>query len=121
MTQGAALYQFFSQFLTAYAENSVVTGAELPYLTYTPVFSNFGEGEVNITVNLWYANAGEATPNAKAEEISDAIGLGGVLLPCDGGAIWLKRGSPWCQGVYDAENTNINRRLINISAEFLTI
>ena len=72
------------------------------------------------TVNLWYYTTQEAEPNAKAQEISDAIGLGGVFVPCDDGAIWIKRGSPWCQNVRDDSDTNIKRRYLNITVEYIT-
>lgn len=120
MTKAAALQAFFSKFLTAYPDSSVPQEAEYPWLTYTLVTDSFGGGDVSITVNLWYYTTSEATPNAKAEEISKAIGRGGVLLPCDGGAIWLKRGSPWCQALKTESDTLVKRRYLNVTAEFLT-
>ena len=52
--------------------------------------------------------------------MSAAIGMGGVQDPCDGGAIWFKRGSPWCQNLYDPADANIKRRYLNVTAEYLT-
>lgn len=95
-------------------------GRGIPYLTYDLVTSAWEEGEVSLTVNLWYYTTSEAAPNAKARELSQAIGRGGTLLPCDGGAIWLKRGSPWCQSLHDDADTRIKRRYINVTAEYLT-
>lgn len=121
MTKGEALQQFFSGFgLTAYAAASVPADTVFPYLTYDLVTGNWGDMEVSIAVNLWYHTDSEALPNAKADEIADAIGIGGKVLPCDGGSIWLKRGSPWCQSLADATDKSTKRRYINISAEFLT-
>lgn len=37
MTKGAALQQFFGQFMTAYPSNAVPKDAVLPYLTYDAV------------------------------------------------------------------------------------
>ena len=122
MTKDKALYAFFSSFgIPAYTTTSVPEDAVFPWLTYEYVASAFDEGEVSITVNLWYYTTSEAIPNAKAQELSDRIGRGGVVLPCDEGYIWLKRGSPWCQSLQDAVDPVIKRRYINVTAEYLTI
>lgn len=121
MTKEAALQAFFEQFLPSYAASAVPNDVEFPYLTYELVTGAWEEGEVGITVNLWYYTTSEAAPNAKAREMSAAIGMGGVQVLCDGGAIWLKRGSPWCQSLYDSTDTNIKRRYINVTAEYLTV
>ena len=120
MTKGAALQSFFEQFLPSYAAAAVPNDVKFPYLTYELATSAWEEGEVGLTVNLWYRTTTEATPNAKAQEISEAIGMGGVLLSCDEGRIWLKRGSPWCQSLVYQDDPAIKRRYINISAEYLT-
>lgn len=121
MTKGEVLQSFFGRFLTAYPSTSVPDDVTFPYLTYEPIFDSWGGGEVGLTVNLWFYTTSEAIPNAKAEELSEAIGLGGITLPCDGGYIWLKRGSPWCQSLSDATNPGIKRRYINVTAEYLTL
>ncbi len=121
MTKEAALQAFFSGFaLPAYASASVPDDAVLPYLTYDCIVGGWEE-QAGLTVNLWYYTAGEEAPNAKARELSDAIGNGGVQLPCDSGTIWLKRGSPWCQAVADDTGGNLKRRYINVTAEYLTV
>lgn len=121
MTKGAAIQQFFESFgLQAYTASSVPDDVLFPYLTYELVINTWEAGEVSMTVNLWYYTESEADPNAKAQEISTAIGLGGKVIPCDGGAIWIKRGSPWCQSLFDAEDKNIKRRYLNVSAEYFT-
>lgn len=121
MTKGAALYRFFSGFgMTAYASASVPDDVEFPYLTYDLVTSAWESDPVSLTVNLWYYTESEAEPNAKAREISEALGMGGRVLPCDGGYIWLKRGAPWCQSLSDETDKNIKRRYLNITAEYLT-
>ena len=121
MTKGAALQAFFSQFMDAYAASAVPEDVNFPYLTYELITSAWDGGEVGLTVNLWFYTTSEAVPNAKAQELSDAIGYGGVTLPCDGGFIWLKRGSPWCQNLQDDTDKNIKRRYINVTAEYLTL
>lgn len=122
MTKGAALHQFFSGFgMDAYAASSVPEDAVFPYLTYDLITDNFDGGEVGITVNLWFYTESEAIPNAKAQDISAALGMGGRLIECTGGYIWLKRGSPFSQSLKDDTAPNIKRRYLNISAEYLTM
>lgn len=120
MTKAAALQAFFSLFtLTAYPENVVPDNAVFPRLTYTPVFGAWGD-IANITVNLWYEDENETAINAKVQEISAYIGLGGKQITCDGGAIWIQRGSPFAQGIGDPTNPKIKRRYINLTAAFHT-
>ena len=99
---------------------SVPNDAVFPYLVYDFPIDAFDGGEVSGTVNLWYFTTQEGPPNAKARELSEVIGMGGKLLPCDGGYIWLKRGTPWCQSLSDDTDKNIKRRYINVAAEYLT-
>ena len=142
MTKDKALYQFFShvahkrkvvggtvqttaEFIPAYPDTAVLNengkpDVVLPYLTYTPIFDAWDGEPVSLTVNLWERTESEAIPNAEVQEISEAIGLGGKMLKCDEGYIWLKRGSPWCQNLSDETDPAIKRRYINVTAEYLT-
>lgn len=123
MTPEAAVYTFLSSFgIPAYAASSVPDQATFPYLTYDLVLGEWGQPEVNMPVNVWYRTDSEALPNAKVREISQAIGMGGVTLPCDGGMLWVKKGSPWAQAVtVEGEDEKVKRRYVNINIEFLTI
>ena len=120
MTKDKALHAWFSQFLTAYPTSNVPEDATFPWLTYELITGAWDSGEISLTVNLWYYTESEAIPNAKAQEISAAIGYGGTVIPCDGGYIWIKRGTPWCQNIADETDKNIKRRYLNITAEYLT-
>lgn len=120
MTKEAVLQAFFEQFLPSYAASAVPDDVEFPYLTYELITSAWEEGEVGLTVNLWYYTTSEAAPNEKVREISSAIGMSGTLVPCDDGAIWFKRGSPWAQSMTDSTDTKIKRRYLNVTAEYLT-
>lgn len=123
MTPEAAIYTFLSSFgIPAYASSSVPDQATFPYLTYDLVLGEWGQPEVNMPVNVWYRTDSEALPNAKVREISQAIGMGGVTLPCDGGMLWVKKGSPWAQAVtIEGEDEKVKRRYVNIDIEYLTI
>lgn len=126
MTKDKALYAFFSGFgVPAYPDNAVLNedgepDVVLPYLTYTPVFDAWGGEPVSLTVNLWYRTESEAIPNAKAQELADAIGRGGINVPCDGGYIKIMRGTPWCQSLTDEADRFIKRRYINVTAVYYT-
>lgn len=121
MTKAAALQQFFSSFgIPAYASSAVPDDAVFPWLTYDLSTSAWDDGDVSLTVNLWYYTTSEATPNAKAQEISDSIGRGGAMVPCDGGYIRLMRGDPFCQSLHDDSDSMIKRRYMNITARYYT-
>ena len=121
MTKGAAVHSFFNEIMPSYAASSVPEDATLPYLTYELITSAWDGGEVGLTANMWFRTTSEKEPNAAVDRLSNAIGLGGVQLPCDGGMIWLKRGSPWAQSLTDETDKTIKRRYINVTAEYLTI
>ena len=127
MTPEAAIYSFLNGFsIPAYASSSVPDQSSpewkgFPYITYDLVLGEWGQPEVNMPVNVWYRTDSEALPNAKVREISKAIGMGGVLLHCDGGALWLKKGSPWAQAMtVEGEDEKVKRRYVNINIEFMT-
>lgn len=120
MTKEAALHGFFNSFgIPGYPSSAVPGDVVFPYLTYDDVIEAYFR-QASITVNLWYYTTSEAEPNAKAQELSDGIGLGGKLIPCDGGYLWVKRGSPWCQSLADDASPDIKRRYINVEVEYLT-
>ena len=120
MTKAAAIYQFWSGFgLTAYEENTAPDDATFPYITYQLVTDSFYR-EIPITASLWYRSESWTTINAKTEEISQKISRGGKIIPCDGGAIWLKRGQPFAQNMGDESDNLIKRKYLNITAAFMT-
>lgn len=123
MTKTAALQKFYESFgFPAYEENSVPTGKDAPrypYITYTVATDSLGS-DIPLSCSIWYRDSSWVNANAKSEEISAAIGRGGVTIPCDGGAIWIRRGSPFSQSMGDPEDDMIKRKYINITAEFFT-
>ena len=120
MTKAAAIYQFWSGFgLTAYEENTVPTDATFPYVTYQLVTDSF-DREVAATASLWYRGENWTAINAKTEEISAHIGLGGKIIKCDGGRIWIKRGQPFAQNMGDESDDLIKRKYLNVTIEYFT-
>lgn len=119
MTKNEALYRFFSSFgLSAYPTSSVPEDVTFPYLTYENVIGCFGD-TASITMNLWYHTSSEKEPNAKAEEVGTAIGMGGVQIPCKEGSIWIKRGAPFSTALSDENDPQIKRRTINLEIDFM--
>jgi hypothetical protein len=123
MTKAQALHAFYSSFgLLAFEASSVPTGEDapgFPYLTYDYAEDSFGV-QVALSMSLWYRSTSWIEANGKAAEISEKIGRGGVFLPCDGGCVWLRRGSPFVQSMGDSTDNMIRRKYINITAEFIT-
>lgn len=121
MTPEAAIYRFLEELgIPVYAATSVPDDAEFPYATVEMSSGTFWEGEVALPVSLWYRGDSEAGPNAKARELSALVGPGGRVLACDGGAVWLKRGTPLVQSMGDPADDKIKRRYVNLTAEFIT-
>lgn len=120
MTKAAAIYQFWNSFgLTAYEENSVPDDASFPYITYQLVTDSF-DREIPLTASIWYRSESWTAINAKTEEISSNIGLGGKIIKCDGGRIWIKRGQPFAQNMGDESDDLIKRKYLNLTFEFFT-
>lgn len=128
MTKAAAIHAFWNSFgVKAFEENYVKDAdengnpiePEMPYITYQLVTDSF-DREVAATANIWYRSSGWKAINAKTEEISREISRGGKIIPCDGGAIWLKRGQPFAQNMGDESDNLIKRKYLNITAEFMT-
>lgn len=122
MTADKALYQFFNGIMPSYPDTAVADDVVLPYLTYSFVRGNFRAQPVSISVNMWFLTDSEAEPNAAVERLSQAIGMGGKILECDEGKLWLKRGEPWATAILEetANNRSLKRRFINITIEYLT-
>ncbi len=119
MTKAATVQSFFSSFgIPAYESSKVPKEASFPYLTYQYGETSFDTSEYACAVNLYYLGNNNTPVNAKVDEIARYIGRGGRCLTTDGGFIWFKQGSPWVQTI-DEPDTDINRRYINVTIEFL--
>lgn len=121
MTKEKALFVWFNEFMPFYRASSVPGDVVFPYGTYEHVSGAWEDGDVGMTVNLWFYTQSEALPDERAQALSRRIGPCGALVPCDGGYIWLKRGVPWCQSVVYADDPSIKRRYINVTVRYLTV
>lgn len=114
-----ALHAFWSGFnLKAYDETSVPDSAQLPYITYEVSSDDFGNPLAR-SASLWYRDSGWGAITAKEQEISDFIGRGGRMIAYDGGAIWLRKGTPWAQRMGDSSDDMIRRIVLSVVIEFL--
>lgn len=121
MTPEAAIYRMLEGLgVPVYAATSVPDDAGYPYATVEMAVGAFWDGEVPLPVSLWYYGDSESEPNAKARELSALVGAGGRVIPCDGGAVWVKRGFPFSQSMGDPTDDKIKRRYVNLTAEFIT-
>lgn len=117
MTKEKALHKFWSSFgWQFYDENTVPDDALLPYGTYNVVVDSIGTN-VALSVSLWQRSKSWVGVTEKADEINAAIGMGGVMVPYDGGCIWIRRGHPFTQRMSD-EDDGIRRMYLNITAEY---
>ena len=126
MTPESAVHRWLASFgIPAYAATSVPDEGDpdwqgFPYLTYDLTEGQWEGGEVNMPVNVWYRTDSEAVPNAKVREIADALGIGGITVPCDDGMLWIKKGSPWAQAVrVEGEDEKVKRRYVNINIDYI--
>ena len=88
------------------------------YITYEMSDSEF-DYPVALTASIWYKSYSWAEISQKELAIARDISRGGKLVPCDGGAIWIKKGSPWAQRMADASSDSIRRIILNVEVEFL--
>lgn len=120
MTPTAALNKFWNGFeIPAYPVNSVPDKQTYPYMTYEVSLAEFGDPSVNIAVQIWYHTESEKIPNDKVREISDKIGRGGYMLPCDGGGIWITKGSPFCLHVSATSDRLLKLRQLNVNLAYI--
>lgn len=120
MTEFAALLNFFGEVVPAYPSDNVPDDVTYPYVTIEPRIGAWGDGEIPLQAQLWERTTSEAQVNAHVRAIGEAIGYGGAPVPCDGGWLWVKRGTPFVVPVTVEDDDAIKRRLININVEYNT-
>jgi len=123
ITKSMAINSFWSAFgLPAYDMYSVPTGENapaFPYITYDLREDSF-DHPVSMTASLWYRSTSWTAAEAKAKEISEAIGSTGTYVMFDHGAVIIQRGSPFAQRMSDPDDT-VRRIYINITAEYISV
>lgn len=120
MTKSQAVFAFLEGLMPFYREGAVQEGAALPYGTCAYAEGAWDGGEIPLTLTLRFDAAKEQLADQKALALSELVGCGGVSLACDGGYVWLKRGTPWCSSGRE-QGTDVTLRTIRLTAEFLTL
>lgn len=125
LDKAQALNAFWNSFgVKAYEENtvpaSVVNANNGMYIAYEVTLDSFPNTSL-LAASLYDVNNTRWNDiEAKAAEISAGIGYGGKIQPCDGGALWIKRGSPFSQHM-EGENDTTRRIYLNIEVDFITV
>ena len=114
-----ALDRFWRSFgWDAYDETSVPDTAKLPYITYEGSSDNFDHPIAQV-VNLYDRSTSWKTIAEMLNDIEHRIGRGGAIVKYDGGAMWIKRGTPWAQRMADESNDTVRRVVLNIETEYI--
>lgn len=90
-----------------------------PYITYEVATGYFDE-PVALVADIWDNSTSWATASQLALQIEQRIGRGGIMIPYDGAAIWITRGSPFAERKDAETGYDVRRIHININAEFLS-
>lgn len=124
MTKLQALNSFLSSFgLNAYEENAIYAAdvaLPLPYITYSVQFDNYRGGSRPLVVTAWYRTSTLKPLEDIEVAIAQRVGISGIVIPCDGGYIWIKRGAPFAQFLDDPADKFVKRVIINLSVEYNT-
>ena len=121
MNKYQALDGFYNGFgVSAYVENCVPKNAKMPYITYEVVTDSLSATATALTCQIWYKSNLWKDINAKVEEISQKL-ASGVKLKTDNGCIMLYRGKPFSNNMVDPDDTTIKCKVINITADFITL
>lgn len=113
-----ALYTFASKFKwKAYPENAVPSNAHLPYITYT--LQEYEWDDMGMfQMRLWYKGTDYTSINDKIDEITQYVEHG-AKINTTSGAIWIYKGSPWCQ-YQPSDEVNLKIAYLNFNAHYTT-
>lgn len=115
-----ALYEFFSGFgVPAYPEDSVPSGAELPYITVQLMDPGWEE-TVGFTASVWDRSGQFEGVSAIVDAIKTAIGAGCSVPVQGGGAVWIYRDTPFAQHMPYAGDPNYKRVYLRMKMQALT-
>lgn len=102
--------------LPCHTEGDVPETQALPYATHRIPVGSFGDTS-SCEVDVWCRQGHAAEADGYAERLRDALGPGGAMVRCDGGAVLLRRGTPFSQPLPD---DRAERRYINVDIDYLT-
>lgn len=104
--------------IPAYDENSVPDEAQMPYITYNAVVSNF-ENPITLLASIWYRETSWKNISDLTDRIAQYIGKSYRAIKIDGGYIVLTLGSPFAQRMAD-EDDSVRRMYLMVDTEFYT-
>lgn len=115
-----ALNKFWNGFgLPAYDYTTVPKDVTMPYITYEVAEDFFGS-QRQLAASLWYRSTSWKEITEKAKEISQFISRGGIMIPTDDGAMWIKIGTPWAQRLEEATDDSVRRIVLSVEIEFIS-
>ena len=122
MNSQQALNSFWNGFYWKAWEESTVPDGSIDtnrhYITYTASWDEF-ERPVMLSASIWERSTSWTSVIEKAEEIKQAIGSGGTVIPYTDGAFWIKRGHPFYQRMPDEDDT-VRRVYLNLEVEYFS-
>lgn len=119
MNKAQALNTFWNGFnIPAYDTSTVPDDAVMPYITYEVNTGSFGD-QLSILANLWYRTSKWSDITQKADEIAEEITMGGKLVEYNGGALWIRRASPFAQRMTDPDD-EVRRIVLLTMVEYIS-
>lgn len=125
MDKWQAQYSFWSRFgWPAINELSEVDDKDIGYryITYEAVDGDL-DTPILTNVSLWDRSTSWKDISEKSDEISNYIGRGGVVVPVNNGAMWVKKpsGTPFAQPMTTGyDDMQIKRIRLAVEIEFIT-
>lgn len=119
MDKGQVIDYFWNSFTwPAYNEYTVPEGVSDKHITYEFVSDSIGAND-SIHATLWDRSTSWKDITLKTEEIAQRLARMNPIK-IDTGYVWLKRGEPFAQRIYDDTDDMIRGVYINLTVEYLT-
>lgn len=118
MDRWEAQYSFWSSFgVPAYEENSVPTGAVMPYITYQAVSAPF-DGDTSPSASIWTRSTSWLTADTLSDTIEAALRNGGHVIRYREGIVWATAESPFAQNMGEPNDDLVKRKLLSVVLHF---
>lgn len=127
MTKQEALQYFWSRHAKAFEETDVpdydpsdpnTPNVSEGYITYQKIEGEF-ESPVGCTGSIYHRSPSWKGVEQIKNSISDDLKRGGMIIPVEGGKVWITKGSPFAQSMDDSDRS-VRRLVINLMVEFMT-
>lgn len=119
MNKVQALDAFWNSFgWKAFDENTTPDNVDDKHISYESFDDDFGNMLVK-SASLWDRSYSWKDIQLKEQEIANYISRGGRIVHYDGGAFWIKKGTPWAQRLDEPSDDTIRRIILNFELEYL--